>query len=135
MEQIYEQPGLLTDQIEKVNVKVLEEPLFKKSKVNELKLATPVKNEIKMNENLIYFINFAKDRYKLIRTVATQLYALIKQDSFKYLRYSVSILLLVFSLVFFLLTLYQEKDIYENVFNFFYSNIEIKNTDSKALPN
>jgi hypothetical protein len=43
--------------------------------------------------------------------------------------------LLVFSLVFFLLTLYQEKDIYENVFNFFYSNIEIKTTDSKALPN
>lgn len=135
MEQINEQPGLTSDQIESENIKDLDELLLKESIENELNIATPDENEIRINENLIHLMNFAKDSYKLIRSVATQLPGLIKKDSFKYLRYSVSILLLVFSLVFFLLTLYQEKDIYENVFNFFYSNIEIKNTDSKALPN
>ena len=132
MEQINEKSALLTDQIENENIKDLDELLLKESIENELNIATPDENEIRINENLIHLINFAKDSYKLIRSVTKQLPGLIKKDSFKYLRYSVSIFLLVFSLVFFLLTLYQEKDIYENVFNLFYilSTFQSANSNS-----
>lgn len=59
---------------------------------------------------------------------------LISKDSFRYLRYTISAILLVFSLTFFLLTLFQERDIYERIFHILIENIEIKNPKNAARP-
>lgn len=53
---------------------------------------------------------------------------LIKKDSFKYLRLTLSTLILAFSLLFFLLTFFQGEDLYENLFSLIKNYVFVSNS-------
>jgi hypothetical protein len=52
---------------------------------------------------------------------------LMKQDSFKLLRVSISIFLIIFSLFFLLFAFFLNDDLYERMLDYFINNVEIKN--------
>ena len=61
------------------------------------------------------------------KTMFASFASLMTRDSFKLLRISIYIFLIIFSLLFFLAAFWQNDDVYEKMFNYFINNVEIKN--------
>lgn len=117
-------------------------------KKNEILIPTKIVESIeivnKAEENVVQSVNWTKINFEKLlvngkqcinrlNTSATQLPLLIKKDSFKCLRFSLSIFLFTFSLIFFLITLLQEEDFYENSFKTLCKYIQLKKPALKEL--
>ncbi len=111
--------------------------ILKKHSNNNLSEAVEktVNNESLFSEkNVSLIIDKIQDNFVKSKSVINELPNLLCQDSFKYLRIGISIFILIISIFFLLLTLFQDSNIYENVFRFVYNNIEIKNPTSHPRP-
>lgn len=84
----------------------------------------------KREQNYTKLLNVYKSgvqTFSNLKDVVKQFVNLIRKDSFKCLRFAISIFLLIFSVLFFLFALLQDIDVYERMFDYFINNLEIKN--------
>ncbi len=111
---------------------------LKKDSINNLSessIEKPTNDESFFSDkNLSFIIDKVKENFSNSKSIIHELPNLLSKDSFKYLRIGISIFILVISVLFLLLTLFQESNIYENAFRFVYNNIEIKNPTNHPRP-
>ncbi len=78
-------------------------------------------------KNVSSMIDKVRENFFKSKSIINELPNLLSKDSFKYLRFGLSVFILIISVLFLLLTLFQDSNIYDNAFRFIYNNIEIKN--------
>lgn len=80
-------------------------------------------------------VNESREYWRRAELACDQLVDLVRQDSFRFLRLSVSVLILVFSLLFFLLTFFQDEDFYESLFHVVKNYVFVNNPTSNLRAN
>lgn len=88
---------------------------------------TVVASEVIVENGKNKYISNARQYLGKVEKYFSQLPSLIKKDSFKFLRFSISCLIFIFSLIFFLLTFFQDEDFYENFFNLIKNHVFVNN--------
>lgn len=81
------------------------------------------------------YIEQSKIYYNKMEAVFKHIFSLIKKDSFKFLRLSLSFIIIFFSLLFFLLTFLQDEDFFENLFNAIKSYVFVNNPTNNLRAN
>lgn len=80
-------------------------------------------------------VNESREYWRRAELACDQLVGLVRQDSFRFVRLSVSVLILVFSLLFFLLTFFQDEDFYESLFHVVKNYVFVNNPTSNLRAN
>ena len=94
---------------------------------------------LRMQEKYIVVRDTSKVCYDVASRNIKKFHNLFRKDSFQFARQTVSILLVLFGLCYFFISIivafFRERKISETFFNFFFDNIEINNPQTTALPN
>jgi hypothetical protein len=94
---------------------------------------------LRMQEKYIVVRDTSKVCYECASRNIKKFHNLIRKDSFQFARQTASILLVLFGLCYFFISIivafFRERKISETFFNFFFDNIEINNPQTNALPN
>lgn len=92
-------------------------------------------NRVENGSALVKYINKTRKFFKRAELVCNQFIGLIRQDSFKFLRLSLSLAILALSLLFFCLTFFQDEDFYENLFHVVKNYVFVNNPTNNLRAN
>lgn len=80
-----------------------------------------------INNIMFDLVEFGLDTYVNVKEKSIKCINLMKKDSYKLLRFGISVFLLIISVLFFLFACLNDVDVYEKAFDYFLNHVEIKN--------